>query len=188
MRQISHDELVRVGDRWLRNQKRCGVVFPEVSARVLREEPDVIGWKKYGKSSILIECKASRPDFLSDKKKLHRDSDKSMGNIRYYLTPKGLVKREEVPPYWGLLYYDGRGIKEVKRPTNIRLSYDALFNEKLLMYSELRRFHILLSSNELNNSRNGRRVRALLEAYDLSTAEIPEYEADYGQQLEIPFD
>lgn len=187
MRKITHKELVRIGDRWLRNQKRCGVVLPEVSVRGLPEEPDVIGWRKRGTKTILIECKASRSDFLSDKNKDHRHTGDAMGNWRYYLVPKDLVSRDEVPKGWGLLYFNGWGVKEVKRPSGRQLTPVGTKYESLMLYSELRRFHILLSGDRLNSSRNAKRAKALLEVYGMSTSDIPEYAADHGQQLSLDF-
>jgi len=101
---LTHSDLVRLGAKWL--SKRCSVVVTELTSSAM-EEPDVIGFTSY--NSWLLECKATRSDFLSDKKKFQRHySDKGMGNFRYYFTPAGLIKPDELPNDWGLIETDGK--------------------------------------------------------------------------------
>lgn len=57
-------------------------------------------------SSFMIETKISRSDFLADFKKPHRQNGGLIGNYRYYACPKGLIKPEEIPEKWGLIYVD----------------------------------------------------------------------------------
>lgn len=101
---FTHDELVEAASMWL--QKTCAVVVTELATS--GEEPDAIGWQ--GTHSTLVECKATRSDFLADRRKgfrIHPDS--GIGAHRYYLTPKGLVDPQELPPRWGLLeLHEGR--------------------------------------------------------------------------------
>lgn len=90
------------------------------SRRSNREIPDAIGWLRSG-VSLLVECKASRGDFLSDAVKPSRRSAKSaglavpepvvkgprktegLGAYRFYFAPSGLLAPEELPEGWGLL-------------------------------------------------------------------------------------
>lgn len=53
--------------------------------------------------SYMIETKISRSDFLADFKKPHRING-GIGNYRYYACPEGLIKPEELPEKWGLIY------------------------------------------------------------------------------------
>ena len=65
--------------------------------------PDAIGWKQ-ASHSVLVECKVTRSDFLADREKPFRlKPEKGVGSERFYLTPPGLVKTEELPAGWGLL-------------------------------------------------------------------------------------
>lgn len=57
-------------------------------------------------ASFVIETKISRSDFLADFKKSHRQEGCGIGNYRYYACPTGLIKPEELPPKWGLIYVD----------------------------------------------------------------------------------
>lgn len=58
----------------------------------------------------VIEAKVSRADFLADKKKPHRaDPNLALGQYRYYACPEGMIKPEELPEKWGLIYVNERG-------------------------------------------------------------------------------
>lgn len=56
-------------------------------------------------SCFMVETKISRSDFLADFKKQHRQEG-GVGNYRYYDCPIGLIKPEELPEKWGLIYVD----------------------------------------------------------------------------------
>lgn len=94
---MTHSELVTRAKKWLTTSKACSVVFAELCAYSLSGEiPDVIGWK--AGNSYLIECKASRADFLSDKKKVfRRNSEIAMGDFRYYACVPGIIKEQDLP-------------------------------------------------------------------------------------------
>lgn len=84
------------------HEGRCGFVAVEHST-IGFEIPDVIGFNSM--FSVMVECKMSRSDFLSDKKKIvRRNEDLGMGNFRYYYCPDGLIKPDELPDGWGLIY------------------------------------------------------------------------------------
>lgn len=89
-----------------------GVVFKELKS-VAGEIPDVIGFDSW--QSVLIECKVSRSDFFSDKKKAHKQVSNGMGNWRYYACPKGMIKVSELPPKWGLIYVDEAGKARIEQ-------------------------------------------------------------------------
>lgn len=114
---MKHAELVGRAVRWLKGKKRCVLVLREFRSWS-REHPDAIGWRGDGRS-ILIECKASRGDFLRDRKKACRRGadviELGVASQRYYMTGPGLVAVEEVPAGWGLLIVEGRSVVEAKR-------------------------------------------------------------------------
>lgn len=101
---MTHKEGVEIAYRWVLKNGGVGFAFKELKS-ISDEIPDVIGFDSW--QSILIEVKVSRSDFLSDKKKPHRA--KGMGNWRFYLCPKGMIRKEELPEKWGLIYVDGKG-------------------------------------------------------------------------------
>lgn len=107
-----HSAIQAAVARWLRKQQdgpafrsACSVVLTDLVA-CTRETPDVIGWNSY--LSVLVEVKASRSDFLAERKKAHR-SVRGMGTRRYYAAPAGMLQPEEIPDGWGLLEIGERG-------------------------------------------------------------------------------
>jgi hypothetical protein len=109
---MSHHDLVKKARKWLKDVQKCSVVLAEKGSSTAHEIPDAIGWKS-ARHSILVECKTSRADFRADSKKWFRQDGLGMGQIRYYLAPKGIIPVEEIPPGWGLLEISGDKIKEV---------------------------------------------------------------------------
>lgn len=116
---MNHKELTELALKWLKrptnfkNRARsgpaCSVAFTEVKAGFSGEIVDAIGFRTgTGMETILVEAKTSRADFLADRKKPHRNGTcAGVGNYRYYLCPEGLIKPEELPEGWGLLWVCG---------------------------------------------------------------------------------
>lgn len=108
---ITHSECVEAATRYM--SKRYDVVLPEFFSHNA-ELPDVIAFKT--RYSVVVECKVSRGDFHADKKKPFRiKPENGMGDYRYYCCPKDLIRKDELPPGWGLLYiYPSGQVREVK--------------------------------------------------------------------------
>ncbi len=92
--------------------------FPIVAVELVvvgaADNPDVWGFNGY--ITATIEVKTSHADFLADKKKWGRREEASKystGNLRWFLCPEGVIKPEELPEGWGLLYWDGKRIRFV---------------------------------------------------------------------------
>lgn len=131
---MTHDELVALAAAWLRGKH--AVVITEMTNGA-GEEPDAIGFTGYGKST-LVECKASRSDFLADGKKWFRQRPHTgMGRRRYMLAPEGTIAEGELPDGWGLLKPFGSGVRVVKhgRPFEVY----GIDREIRLLVSALRR-------------------------------------------------
>jgi hypothetical protein len=120
---MTHDDLIIIGKRWLQKQRNIegrhfsGTkhIATEVTS-VEKEQADVIGWHDEAQFSTLIECKISRADFFADRKKSFRiHPETGMGQFRYFLVPKDLVKIDELPEGWGLLEVDGKNLYATKR-------------------------------------------------------------------------
>lgn len=100
---MTHNDLVKIAEQWIRKQRGFHVVLRDVQTWATREQPDVIAWKNSG-ASTLLECKASRSDFLADAKKGFRiRPTEGMGFHRYYCISKPFIVEEELPSGWGLL-------------------------------------------------------------------------------------
>lgn len=100
---MTHEQLTIIAEKWLQG-RGCGVTFRELVTRSRWGEiPDAIGWRDG--VSILVEAKASRSDFLADRSKPFRViPENGMGDWRFYLCPPGVIKPNDLPPDWGLLY------------------------------------------------------------------------------------
>jgi len=109
----SHSELVELGYKYLMKTIRCSFAFKELSGLAV-EIPDVIGFMVGTPATFLLECKTSRSDSLADKKKPFReDSDLGMGSYRSFLCEPGIIKVEDLPPRWGLLYAKDGKVRRV---------------------------------------------------------------------------
>lgn len=105
-----HAKLVVHAAQWLR--RKCSVVITELVTT--GETPDAIGWQ--GQHSTLVECKASRADFVADRTKLfRRESWMGIGQNRYFLAPVGLIGVESLPAKWGLLELTECGIQVTRK-------------------------------------------------------------------------
>ena len=94
------------------------------------EMPDAIGWSWRG--SVLIECKASLPDYYAEAKKFrHGHETLGMGKQRYFLAPKGLLKTAKVYPAWGYMEVRGHKVYTVV-PCVPRVEYDKDAEMRLL--------------------------------------------------------
>ena len=126
---MSHRECVEYATAYM--HRHADVVLPEFFTHNA-ELPDVAGFGM--RSSTVIECKVTRADFLKDAKKSFRlNPNSGMGDYRYYCCPKDLIKPEELPYGWGLLYIYPSGVVRTQRHStffnkkDINAEYHALF-------------------------------------------------------------
>lgn len=118
---MNHRELCEIGARFLKRPESAnghGCHFTVIEASCYGENPDVFGIRHgmhgNGVGTFLLEAKTSRSDFLADKNKPHRlHPESGMGKYRYYICPTGLIKPEELPEKWGLIYVSEKGICKV---------------------------------------------------------------------------
>ncbi len=138
-----HAQLVAAAVDWLRHKYRCGIVLSEQYCAT-GEVPDAIGWKGMCRS-VVIECKASRADFLADTKKPFRTNpEEGLGCERFYLAPAGMIAPTELPKDWGLLEYSRKQVRVVVK-TNKKKSLRTeigLMKEMNLILASLRRVEI----------------------------------------------
>lgn len=154
-----HYELCLEGAKWLRRRQNyerckknkpcfsqhklchgCRLAFKYVAVELCTvgtENTDVWGYDGY--VTAVIEVKVSHSDFLADKKKWWRTQAKpelQAGNLRWYLCPEGIIKPEELPEGWGLLYWDGKQISPIVAPVENTATGHA---DMKILYSILRR-------------------------------------------------
>lgn len=129
-----HRDMCKRAAKWLRGTMGCNIAVWEVTAAA-NEKPDAIGWHPY--KSTLVECKTSRSDFLRDKLKYHKRTPESgMGEYRYYLCPPDVIKVDDLPPCWGLLYLKTGRVTVIKKAEWQASHKD---NERTFLVSILRR-------------------------------------------------
>jgi hypothetical protein len=144
---MTHAHLVQTAVQWLRFY-RCGVILSEQSCAT-GEMPDAIGWKR-ACHSVLIECKISRADFLVDCEKPFRQKSRlGMGCERFYLSPAGLLRREELPRDWGLLELRNRTVTMVHPAAKNLRTAIGFRHEMNLLLASLRRVEIRIEPQTL---------------------------------------
>ena len=100
---MTHAELIEVAAAQLKRWRCLPICTEMVTQNISGEIPDAIGWT--ARASILIECKASREDFLADCKKIFRFDlpEGGMGDFRFYFTNPGVITKEtDIPLGWGV--------------------------------------------------------------------------------------
>jgi hypothetical protein len=146
---MTHENLVAKAIIWLRRYG-CGVVLSEQSC-ASGETPDAIGWKR-GCSSVTVECKISRADFLADQEKPFRQKpEKGMGCERFYLTPAGLLALEELPAGWGLLELRRRSVELVCASSKKLRSSVGFRQEMNLLLASLRRVEVRIEPQSITD-------------------------------------
>lgn len=119
--ELNHRTLCEIGAKFLRRPQSAnghGCHFTVIEAACYGENPDVFGVRHgrdgYGVGTFVLEAKTSRSDFLADRTKPHRiNPETGMGKYRYYICPTDLIKPEELPEKWGLIYVSSKGICKV---------------------------------------------------------------------------
>lgn len=136
---MTHSELCKLAVVWLkrpysRGGHGCKVAIDECQTGWSGEIPDAIGYCSTGQplrdGTVLVECKVSRADFLSDKAKPHRQAG-GVGNWRYYMAPEGIISTEDLPARWGLVEVNARGHLKVRRGVYVDSNY-VLQGERLV--------------------------------------------------------
>ncbi|OTS14343.1 adenylosuccinate synthase [Acinetobacter pittii] len=121
MSKLTHRQLCEIGAKFLKRPESAnghGCHFTIIEPSCYGENPDVFGVRhgihSHGIGTFLLEAKTSRADFLADRFKPHRlNPELGMGKYRYYICPTGLIKTEELPEKWGLIYVSEKGICKV---------------------------------------------------------------------------
>jgi hypothetical protein len=147
---MTHAQLVKVAEQWLRRY-RCGIVLSEQQCSS-GEMPDAIGWK--GKCrSVVVECKISRADFLADRAKPWRTNpDVALGCERFYLSPRGVIRPDDLPKSWGLLELHDRRVTMLVKPARTsQRSPEGLMNEMNLLLASLRRVEVRIEPQSITD-------------------------------------
>jgi len=167
----THNQLSEIAAKWLKRHTQ-NTLIPNCATIALdlktleQEKPDVIGWN--GACSIMIEVKVGRGDYLQDFRKPFRQiPERGVGQFRYYCCPTGLIKENEIPSSWGLLYFNEKNKIEIIKVAKIQEAN--LRAERNILISMLRRkFN---SHNETESNRQHSSIATFTKnskLYDLS--------------------
>jgi hypothetical protein len=145
-----HSVLVNRAVDWLRRYG-CGIILSEQYCAT-GEVPDAIGWKGFCKS-VVVECKASRADFLADANKSFRvKPEEGLGAERLYLAPAGIIKPEELPKYWGLVECSRREVQLVVKPKRVdQRTTIGMMKEMNLLLASLRRVEVRIEPQTITD-------------------------------------
>lgn len=108
---MNHKDIINASIKWCKSHGYHLILEEFVAGHM--ENPDVLA---FGNAhSLMIEVKVSRQDFLKDAEKFPRRNPKhGVGNYRYYACPEGLIKENEIPKGWGLIYIIDKKAKTIK--------------------------------------------------------------------------
>lgn len=128
-----HKKLKALGMKWLK-EKCVDIAVREVKYKNMRSVADVVGINLKRKEVRILEAKATRADYIRDKKLM--DLDKSYYkhcNYFYIICPKDVLQLDDVPKEYGLLWVDLDTLEiEIKRnPRKYTGRLKTLFNTSL---------------------------------------------------------
>ena len=128
-----HKKLKALGMKWLK-EKCVDIATREVKYKNMRSVADVVGINLKRKEVRILEAKATRADYMRDKKLM--DLDKSYYkhcNYFYIICPKDVLQLDDVPKEYGLLWVDLDTLEiEIKRnPRKYTGRLKTLFNTSL---------------------------------------------------------
>ena len=128
-----HKKLKAIGMRFVK-EKCTDIAVREVKYKNMRSVADVVGINLKRKEVRILEAKATRADYIRDKKLL--DLDKSYYkhcNYFYIICPKDVLQLDDVPKEYGLLWVDLDTLEiEIKRsPRKYTGRLKTMFNTSL---------------------------------------------------------
>jgi hypothetical protein len=148
--QLTHKELVNIAANWITGQH---IGNREFMCRYAVKELCTASYAVfdvYGlgfNHTTMIEVKTSHADFLRDKKKWYRRHSKwdkriNVADYNIYFCPKNIIKSEELPDNWGLLWYyqNNKQVKIIKSPIQFDRDVIELVYERKIVKSIIRRF------------------------------------------------
>lgn len=143
----THAALVSAAVRWLRGRGvKVLLAEPRHWGTRRGQSPDVLGWSTpgtyRGDSSAIVECKASRSDFLADRRKpYHEHPEDYAGSLRWYFCAPAVATVDDLPPRWGLVEWAGprRRPSVLREPLPVEQSARGVAAERAVLVAALRR-------------------------------------------------
>jgi len=201
MKKLTHDELANNLAIHLMNESR--MVWEDIPAgKVHSCRPDVLTIEKSYSSPnpISYEIKVSVSDFRSDITKAKWKSYLEFSYGVTFATPKGLIKKSDIPNGCGLIQFNGEFWHTLKRPT---LHPTELNNEILLKLlisgTERETSKPPIKNRDFNQMVHNETLRkkfgkdfskkiALLDSYPEKKAELNRLKKELGKLFDVPVD
>lgn len=105
---ISYNELCKSGANWINNSHIKERIWRHIMIGLKCaniEIPDIYAISTF--ETLCVNVKMTHGDFIRDINKHKKEnSELGRGTYRYYLSPAGTIKANELPNGWGLLEYD----------------------------------------------------------------------------------
>lgn len=126
IKKITHSDLCYLTAKYFLES----VALIEYKCLLVKENPDVLMFDNYS-NTTLYEIKTDIKDFRRDLLKPHRivyklDSKmrietfkSSIGTNRYYVCPEGIIKKEDLPIGWGLIWYYDNGNFKIQKKSGL---------------------------------------------------------------------
>lgn len=134
-----HNALCEYMAEYCRKKMNAGIVFVEHKTCLTNQIPDVLMFRP--NCTVELEIKVQRGDFLQDKKKPHRaDPSLGVGDYRFYVAPKGMIKVKELPKNWGLLEVSGKRVYK----THVPKSFNCLYGNREYLLDQLKESYKIL--------------------------------------------
>ncbi len=141
-----------------------GTQYERTFEKTSDEQPDV--WclqlfkqfkrMPFGTLTVNIECKASRSDFLADRKKMTRiKPEQGSGQVRWFYTNPGVCSTDELPDGWGLAVVNGSRHRYLRSPKIIEQDHRGRmrdFNVMKKIALEYRNYATALKAQILHNT------------------------------------
>jgi hypothetical protein len=171
---LTHRDLVMIAANWITSQENrispycewaCRYAFPE-TVTYYRNTLDVYGFGNYGYS--MIEVKTSHADFLKDQKKDYIKNKIPIANFNWYFCPKNIIKENELPQDYGLVYYvtSKKECQIIKQPK--RIDKIETYCSSRIIASILRRLKVERVIDFRNNNKKIELVKKQMEQYNIT--------------------
>ncbi len=160
---IVHQHLKEIGLKWIKT-KVTDLVCPEVDFKNIYSIADVVGVNFKRQEIRVIEVKATKKDFLRDKKLFNKETSYYYhSHYCYIMSPQNIINKDEVPYGYGLLWVNDKDeVEVVKNPIKNKSRLKTLFQTTLkktvkqltntFLYKEENRFNYDETKNKFSRN------------------------------------
>lgn len=154
---IIHKNLKDLALKWLKT-KVIDIVCPEVDFYNIKCVADVVGINYKRKEVRIIEIKSSKKDLIRDKKLFNEETSYFYhSHYVYIMCPKEVIKIEDIPKGYGLIWVDeNEKIKVIKKPIKNKSRLKTMFETTLrISTKKLTNIFLFQEENKYNKDETG---------------------------------